>query len=93
MENLNKPNSDSQNHHEPVPEIKPKKPSPGATVAKIFKEMFNFKLIATNKLFLLIVLSNFFVFFVYFIPFIYIPIRAKKLGMTQYPWIISIIGI
>lgn len=44
--------------------------------AKIFKEMTNFKILTKNIPFLLISISNFFLFFGYFIPFIYIPQRA-----------------
>lgn len=61
-------------------------------VKDVFKDATNFKILMTNKLFLLITLSNAFIFLVYFIPFIYIPVRAKELGITQYAWIISIIG-
>lgn len=55
--------------------------------------MTNFKILKLNFSFLLITLSNFLIFFVYFIPFIYIPIRAKNLQISQYAWLISIIGI
>ena len=75
-------------------ENKPKeKQTCGQMVLEIFKEMTNFRLLKENKLFLFSAMSNFFTFFVYFIPFIYIPIRAKELGITQFAWIISIIGI
>jgi hypothetical protein len=43
---------------------------------EIFKEMTNFKILTKNIPFLLISISNFFLFFGYFIPFIYIPQRA-----------------
>lgn len=55
--------------------------------------MTNFKILKLNNSFLLITLSNFLIFFVYFIPFIYIPIRAKALKIAQFAWLISIIGI
>ena len=61
-------------------------------IKDVIKDATNFKILMTNKLFLLIALSNAFIFLVYFIPFIYIPIRAKELGIKQYSWIISIIG-
>lgn len=60
---------------------------------KFIKEVSDFSLLKKNKIFLLIVLSNFFVFFAYYIPFIYIPIRAQQLGITQFAWIISTMGI
>ena len=63
------------------------------TLKNIAKETFNFKLITENVSFLFISLSCFFMFLVYFIPFIYIPIRAKELGITEYAWLFSIIGI
>lgn len=59
----------------------------------ILKETFNFKLFIQNVPFAFLVLSNFFIFIGYFVPFIYIPIRAEELGIEHYAWIISIIGI
>ncbi|RNA31634.1 monocarboxylate transporter 2-like [Brachionus plicatilis] len=64
-----------------------------SVVKNLLKEMTNFKILKLNFSFLLITLSNFFIFFVYFIPFIYIPIRAKDLQIAQFAWLISIIGI
>ena len=61
-------------------------------LVSIVKNMTDFRLLRENSSFFLISLSNFFVFFVYFIPFIYIPVRARELGIENYPWIISIIG-
>ena len=62
-------------------------------VIEIMKEIINIRLLKENLAFLLIALSNFFIFFVYFIPFIYIPIRAKDLKIPNYPYLLSIIGI
>ena len=62
-------------------------------ICKFFKELVDFSLLRQNKIFLLIVLSNFFVFFAYYITFIYIPIRAQSLGINEFAWIISIMGI
>ena len=59
---------------------------------KILKEMFDLKLLVTNKIFLLAVLSQFVVFIGYFLPFIYIPLRARELGIEQVSWILSVIG-
>lgn len=61
-------------------------------VIGILKEIVNVRLLKENLPFLLITLSNFFIFFVYFIPFIYIPIRAKELKIPNYPLLLSIIG-
>jgi hypothetical protein len=59
----------------------------------IVKEMANLGLLKENFAFLLIVLSNFFVFSGYFIPYIYVPVRAKELNITNYATILSVIGI
>jgi sugar phosphate permease len=59
----------------------------------IFKEIINVNLLKENFSFLFIVSSNFFVFFAYFIPFIYLPVRAKELHIENYPLLLSIIGI
>ncbi|RNA30957.1 monocarboxylate transporter 2-like [Brachionus plicatilis] len=64
-----------------------------SAIKKFFKEIINFNLLRTNKSFACVVTSNFFVFFAYFIPFIYIPIRAQSLGIKNYAWIISVIGM
>lgn len=59
----------------------------------IIKEITDVKLITQNLPFFLITLSNFFVFFGYFLPYIYIPIRAKEINLESFSWILSIIGI
>lgn len=59
----------------------------------ILREMTNFSLLRENKGFLLVTLSNFFIFLGYFIPFLYIPIRAKDLGLPNHSFLLSIIGI
>jgi predicted MFS family arabinose efflux permease len=59
----------------------------------ILKEMGNVSLLGKNFAFLLITLSNFFIFSGYFIPFIYVPVRAKALDITNYSLILSVIGI
>ncbi|RNA36815.1 monocarboxylate transporter 2 [Brachionus plicatilis] len=64
-----------------------------SAIRKFFKEIINFNLLRTNKSFFCLVISNFFVFFAYYIPFIYIPIRAQSLGIENYAWIISVIGM
>lgn len=61
-------------------------------IVKILKEVGNFTLLKENKMLLMIVISNFFSFLCYFTPFTFIPIRAEKLGLEHYAWIISIIG-
>ncbi len=58
----------------------------------IVKEMTDFKLLGQNKQFLLVTLANFFSFAPLFVPYIYIPIYAKELGIDNYPIILSIIG-
>ena len=60
------------------PEIPWYKRAWAITVA-IAKEISDLKLLTQNMSFLLITLSNFFVFLGYFIPFIYIPLVAKDL--------------
>lgn len=62
-------------------------------IADVVKEMTNFKLLGQNKQFFLVTIANFFAFVGYFIPYIYIPLRAKELKMDGGPWILSIIGI
>ncbi|CAF0986232.1 unnamed protein product [Brachionus calyciflorus] len=62
-------------------------------LTRILKEIFNFRLLIEDKIFLLVVLSAFFVFSAYYIPFIYIPIRAQNLNIKEYAWIISTAGI
>ena len=47
-------------------------------LVNIFKELINVKLLKENIPFLFICVSNFFSFLVYFVTFIYIPIRAKE---------------
>ena len=59
---------------------------------QVAKEALNFKQLLNNRMLLFVTISNFFIFFVYFIPFIYIPIRAEQLGITQYAWVFSVIG-
>jgi MFS family permease len=63
------------------------------TLFNVAKESLDFKLLVQNKKFMLMTLSNFFIYLGYFIPFIYIPIRAKELEIIHYPWLLSIIGI
>jgi len=70
-----------------------KESSFGKVFMDILKEMSDFKLLRTNKQFLMIVLANFFVFIGYFSPFIYLPIRGKELKLSNPAFLISIIGI
>jgi uncharacterized membrane protein len=62
---------------------------------EILREMSNFKLLKKNKVFLLIVLSNFFCFLGYFTPFIYIIKVPLEYGSTseQATTLLQIIGI
>jgi len=62
------------------------------TVA-ILKEMTDFKLLRENWQFLLITISNFFIFSGYFPPFMYITKIADKNGIPDSSLLISIIGI
>lgn len=64
-----------------------------SAIIKFLKEITNISLIRENKSFACIVVSNFFIFFAYYIPFIYIPVRANDLKIENYTWIISIIGM
>lgn len=61
----------------------------------ILKEMSDFSLLKQNIGFLLITLSNFFIFFGYFTPFLYITKMAEENGIppSQASFLISIIGI
>ena len=61
----------------------------------ILKEMTDFKLLFQNMGFLLITLSNFFIFTGYFTPFLYITKIAEEKGTTKElaTWLISVIGI
>ncbi|RNA00648.1 monocarboxylate transporter 2 [Brachionus plicatilis] len=62
-------------------------------IINLFKEIVNFSLLIENKSYACIAACNFFTFFAYFIPFIYIPIRANDLGIENYSWIIGVIGM
>ena len=59
----------------------------------IVKETCDLKLLVQNRNFLLLTLSQFFFSIGFFLPFIYIPLRADELGITEYSWILSVIGI
>lgn len=61
----------------------------------ILKEMSDFSLLRHNLGFLLITLSNFFIFFGYFTPFLYITKIAEENGVSKESasFLISIIGI
>jgi len=59
----------------------------------LFKEMTDFTLLYTNWRFLLITLSNFFVFSGYFLPFLFVAKVAALNGLTNPSFVISIIGI
>lgn len=56
------------------------------------KEMTDFKLLIENWRFLLITLSNFFVFTGYFTPFLFITKIAEDNGIPNAAFILSIIG-
>jgi hypothetical protein len=58
----------------------------------ILKEMVNLKLLFKNLTFALMVLSNVLIFSGYFIPFIYVPIRARELNFENGSTILSTIG-
>jgi predicted MFS family arabinose efflux permease len=92
MEKLNKKIDDINTNEVEIEQKEAKEPI-SKIIKSIVKETTNFKLLKENLGFFLITMSNFFVFFVYFIPFIYIPVRAQQLEIKNYPWIISIIGI
>jgi hypothetical protein len=91
MERLNKDENEDVEAREKDQEVE-KKPGVGKILKNVFKDVTDFRLLIENRSFLFIALANFFVFFVYFIPFIFIPIRAKQLEIKEYAWIISIIG-
>lgn len=61
----------------------------------ILKEMTDFRLLCENVGFLLITLSNFFIFTGYFTPFLYLTDLAHQFGTpkSQASFLISIIGI
>jgi len=59
----------------------------------ILKEMTDFKLLCENVPFLLITVSNFFIFSGYFITFMYMTKIADDNGIENSSWLISIIGI
>ncbi|RNA31636.1 monocarboxylate transporter 3-like [Brachionus plicatilis] len=77
----------NENYAETIPKDKPN------ILIRILKEITNFSLLKENFAFLLIVSSGFFVFAAYYIPFIYIPIRAQELEIHDYAWVISIAGL
>ena len=59
---------------------------------EILAEMTNFKLLRQNFGFLLITLSNFFLFTGYFLPYIYIVRIADEEGMSNPDFLLSIMG-
>jgi predicted MFS family arabinose efflux permease len=62
-------------------------------LVEVTKETANFKLLKENDAFFLFSWSNFFLHLAYLTPFIYIPIRAHELGIIDYAFLLSIIGI
>ena len=58
----------------------------------IFTETTSFNLLWEDLRFSLAVVSNFLVSFVYFVPFIYIPIRSVNLNISNYEVFLSTIG-
>ena len=58
----------------------------------ILKEMTDLSLLVQSKPFLLVTLSNMFIFLGYFVPFIYMPEVGKKLDIPNYAYLLSIIG-
>jgi hypothetical protein len=58
----------------------------------IIKEIIDIRLLFQSIPFFIITVSNFFIFLGYFIPFIYMPIRAKEINVDNIDWIFSIIG-
>jgi len=60
---------------------------------EIFKEMTNFSLLFSCPIFLMITLSNFFLFTGYFLPFIYLTRIAGENGMQNPSMLLSVIGI
>lgn len=69
-----------------------KKNGTGNLIIGIIKEMGNVSLLSKNIGLLLITLSNFFIFSGYFIPFLFIPIRAKQLDIVDSSSILGLIG-
>ena len=63
-----------------------------AIAVKIAIETANFRLLCQNLKFTLICMSTFCIFFAYFVPFVFLPIRAEKLVGEKYIWVISVIG-
>ena len=61
-------------------------------IIEIVKSIGDFRLLS-NIRFLLIVIANFFFAIGFFVPYIFIPLRAKELEMTEFAWLFSIIGI
>lgn len=58
----------------------------------LFKEMTDFTLLCNNWRFLLITLSNFFVFSGYFLPFLFVAKVAALNGLSNPSFVISVIG-
>ena len=59
----------------------------------ILKEMVNLSLLCQNFAFALTVAANFFLFTGYFIPFLYVPVRATELKIDNFALILSTIGM
>ena len=59
---------------------------------RILREMTDLSLLVQSKPFLLVTLSNLFIFLGYFVPFIYIPEVGEKDDIPNYEYLLGIIG-
>ena len=64
----------------------------GTIALNILKEMTDLSLLKESVPFLLVTLSNFFIFLGYFAPFLYITEFCKKNEIDNYAYLYSIIG-
>jgi predicted MFS family arabinose efflux permease len=54
--------------------------------------MADIRILLKNKPLLMISLSTFFVYLGHFLPFVYIPEKAKQLNLENYEILLSLIG-
>jgi hypothetical protein len=62
-------------------------------IKKILKDIIDFNLLRKNVPFMFITVSLFFVYCGHFLPFVYIPQRAKELSIERYDLILGVIGV
>jgi MFS family permease len=68
------------------------KPTFVENLRKMLNEIFDLRILREHKSFKFFCVANSLFCLVYFVPFIFIPVRAEQLKIENYSWLISIIG-